>query len=260
MPTIQSAIVLLADHLLVFCLLTALTIVVFSWLLSRAIRLVGERYVRAVSDRFSRFDSTRAYLILCGFLLILLSYTFFEIAELVFETDLANSLDLTIANTVHKAASPTEIGFFGAITKLGGSQAQITFGLLVGWKLLALRRRGLFAVWVLGLLGGSLLTSLLKWTYQRQRPVFENPLLTMTSDSFPSGHAMNSVIMYALMAYLIFVLAPTAYRYLAVTGALILGLMVGCRSATRSRSDSMRSALIKGSPNWKSISDTLNPD
>ena len=48
--------------------------------------------------------------------------------------------------------------------------------------------------------GGSLLNILLKHFFHRQRPVLENPLLTLSSFGFPSGHTMGSTLFYGLLA------------------------------------------------------------
>lgn len=157
----------------------------------------------------------------------LLSWSFFEVAEVAFGTDLARSLDLQIANAVHHKASPLDIGIFAAITDLGGSPFQVALGMLVGIGLWVAQQRGLFVAWAFGVLGGSLLSSLLKATYQRQRPIFDLPAMVSTSYSFPSGHALNSVVMYGLLTYLTFLLAPYRYRCLTVIGAMLLTTVIG---------------------------------
>jgi undecaprenyl-diphosphatase len=52
----------------------------------------------------------------------------------------------------------------------------------------------------LTMIGGSVLNVLLKHFFHRQRPVFENPLVTLTSYGFPSGHTMGSTLFYGLLA------------------------------------------------------------
>jgi membrane-associated phospholipid phosphatase len=48
--------------------------------------------------------------------------------------------------------------------------------------------------------GGSVLNILLKHFFHRQRPVLENPLVTLSSFGFPSGHTMGSTLLYGLLA------------------------------------------------------------
>ena len=47
--------------------------------------------------------------------------------------------------------------------------------------------------------GGLTLNVLMKLAFQRARPVFDEPLLTLTSYSFPSGHVAGSTLMYGLI-------------------------------------------------------------
>lgn len=53
---------------------------------------------------------------------------------------------------------------------------------------------------VLSVPGGMLLNVLLKYTFERARPSFEQPLITLASYSFPSGHASGATFFYGLMA------------------------------------------------------------
>ena len=68
----------------------------------------------------------------------------------------------------------------------------------------------LFLVWhrawerllvvVLTVPGGALLNALLKHAFRRERPLFDDPLLVLTTYSFPSGHAMAATVLYGLLA------------------------------------------------------------
>jgi undecaprenyl-diphosphatase len=51
--------------------------------------------------------------------------------------------------------------------------------------------------------GGALLNLALKHLFHRQRPVLENPLVTLSSYGFPSGHTMGSTIFYGVLALIV---------------------------------------------------------
>ena len=51
-----------------------------------------------------------------------------------------------------------------------------------------------------GVPGGMLLNVALKHTFERARPHFEEPILTLTTYSFPSGHTMAATVLYGLLA------------------------------------------------------------
>ncbi|MFN2622065.1 MAG: phosphatase PAP2 family protein [Chthoniobacterales bacterium] len=51
--------------------------------------------------------------------------------------------------------------------------------------------------------GGALLNLALKHLFHRQRPVLENPLVTLSSYGFPSGHTMGATIFYGALALIV---------------------------------------------------------
>jgi undecaprenyl-diphosphatase len=60
-----------------------------------------------------------------------------------------------------------------------------------------------FFALVLSVGGGALLNLTLKHFFHRQRPVLENPLVTLSSYGFPSGHTMGSTIFYGVLALIV---------------------------------------------------------
>ena len=57
------------------------------------------------------------------------------------------------------------------------------------------------AVFVVGVeVLGTALNNLIKLGVDRLRPTFDVPVATASGGSFPSGHAMNSMICYCLVA------------------------------------------------------------
>lgn len=217
----------ISHHLLSFSLLLTLLIVIVTGLSSWLLQVLGKRYLEAVRGKFSRIGYVRTHILIGGLLVGLLGYWFAEAAELAFETTGARSLDVQIANAVHEGASRMSIALFGAITELGGLGAQIALGLIVGLVLLVKRQRVLLTAWLVGIGGGTSLNFLLKSGFRRQRPSFDDPFLVEKLYSFPSGHAMGSVVLYGLLTYFAFVLAPPRYRLLCTTLALILGTLIG---------------------------------
>lgn len=90
-------------------------------------------------------------------------------------------------------------------------------------------------LWI-SLLGGRLLSAELKAIYDRPRPAprdwdiqaFGQPVPFPDSPSFPSGHAVTSVIVFGTLAYLIVRLEPTIrMRRWTIAIALFLILLIG---------------------------------
>lgn len=77
---------------------------------------------------------------------------------------------------------------------------------------------------LLATLGGKLLNTLLKAFYERPRPSIVQSLTETHSASFPSGHAMSSMVVYASVAYLVGRLE--AGRGLQHTTWIIAGLVI----------------------------------
>lgn len=90
-------------------------------------------------------------------------------------------------------------------------------------------------LWI-SLLGGRVLNTLLKETFGRPRPALVQGDLVLlgyevgfpTSASFPSGHALTSMVIYGTVAYLVARLEPTPrMRRYTLAGAVVLVLGIG---------------------------------
>jgi undecaprenyl-diphosphatase len=81
---------------------------------------------------------------------------------------------------------------------------------------------------LLGVLGGKLLNTLLKTLYERPRPSVVQWITEVHSASFPSGHAMSSMVVYGSVAYLVGRLEPSAHlRRTTWTLAALVILAIG---------------------------------
>lgn len=87
------------------------------------------------------------------------------------------------------------------------------------------RRRDWFHVWAVALVtgGGLLLSTILKFVFHRARPLTAAEFMTHPSYSFPSGHAMNSMITYGFLAFLALDLVRERGRRIAI---VIVALVV----------------------------------
>jgi undecaprenyl-diphosphatase len=80
---------------------------------------------------------------------------------------------------------------------------------------------------VLSVFGGMLLNVLLKNIFHRARPHFDNPILTLTSYGFPSGHTMMATCLYGVLGAFAVSKLKAWRRALAVVAASFLILLVG---------------------------------
>lgn len=93
--------------------------------------------------------------------------------------------------------------------------------------LLLARMRGAAVLVLVSVLGGTLLSTILKMGYDRPRP----DLATMSHQftaSFPSGHAMLSAVTFLTLGAILAQLAPSrALRIYCIVAAMFLTLIVG---------------------------------
>jgi len=72
--------------------------------------------------------------------------------------------------------------------------------------------------------GGLLLNVLVKHTFQRARPVWDDALLTLHTYSFPSGHTAGATVWWGFFTVLVFTHRPTWQRR-AATVFLAIGMV-----------------------------------
>ena len=76
-----------------------------------------------------------------------------------------------------------------------------------------------------------LLNVVLKYAFHRTRPSFDDPLLMLTTYSFPSGHVAGATLLYGVMAAMV-IAKTTAWRW-RVTTVLAAIMMVALVALTR---------------------------
>lgn len=122
------------------------------------------------------------------------------------------------AQAVSAASDPVAL-VARATTLLGEPVLLTVAAALLAW-LLHRRGRSRLALYVIvGRLGAMVLSTGLKETVDRARPVFDEPIATALGHSFPSGHALGSAAFYATCAVL---LQPYTRRDRLLLGAAVL--------------------------------------
>ena len=184
-----------------------------------------KQFIRA---RLSTEDSSGLFLTLLLLMLIAAACLFGAIAEDVVNHDPLTITDARFSAWLHEHSSASLIRFMLVVTNIHSTLGVTAMTLAVCAYLWTRHHR----VWVLKLMlsvfGGMLLNILLKQIFMRARPHFENPLLTLTSYSFPSGHTMMATVFYGTLC-LLFVTKVRDWRArgLAVVMSAGLILLVG---------------------------------
>ena len=139
-------------------------------------------------------------------------------------------VDQSAADALHTYASGVQslTGFFGIVGFPGSLVALALVGVLVAVVLLVQRSWLMLYAWLLAVVGGEALNLLLKDLFTRPRPHFEHPLTVETSYSFPSGQAMESLVVYGMLVYFaVLALRGWGKRAVAVGGAAVLVALIG---------------------------------
>lgn len=138
-----------------------------------------------------------------GVLVLLLAMAgFARIAGAVVAGAPITQLDVDLANWLHAHAHGNGAlrSFLMVVTQLHSTPGMLALTGLAGWWLY---RRGA-RHWMLTILvtvpGGMMLNVLMKHTFERARPHFEEPILTLTTYSFPSGHTVAATLFYGFLA------------------------------------------------------------
>ncbi len=168
---------------------------------------------------WSRHARLRAGTATC-FLSILL---FVALGDVVVE-DGRDGLDQSLSGTMSTSASPALTRVMQVVTHLGSTHATAALCLVAAVWLFVQRRRVAAVLVPAAWAGGQLLGTVLKVSFQRDRPAILAPWDRPEGYSFPSAHTFTAVITYGLLAALLVECLRGRGRLLppAIAGAIIV--------------------------------------
>ncbi len=185
------------------------------------------RLRRHLAARFSANEVFGLHLTAGALVLIAMAAVFGHIAGEALSSTPLTALDARLALWfhAHKESAWTSPMLF--VTHWHNTVGILTMTALSGWLLYRRRARYWLLALVLSVPGGMLLNVLLKYTFQRARPSFDEPLVTLATYSFPSGHTLSATVLYGfLAAYAICQTRRVDLRVLAVAAACCMVLLV----------------------------------
>ncbi|WUR15036.1 phosphatase PAP2 family protein [[Empedobacter] haloabium] len=190
-------------------------------------RIAYGKLMRFLTARLSPGGELGLHLTAGVIMLVVAVAAFGEIADAVGEGDDIARYDEQVSQWFYAHAfEPLTTIMFG-ITHLHGIPAMSVLSALLG--LWFWRRHAPY--WLLATAicvpGGMLLNVLLKHVYQRARPAFDEPFVTLATYSFPSGHTAAATLFYGLLAsYVVTTSASWRVRAAAVAGAAAMVALV----------------------------------
>jgi len=149
------------------------------------------------------------------------AWLFGGIAEDVVTGDPLTVVDARVAAWFHAHAIPMVTLPMLLITNLHGTWGITFLSLTLALVLIRQRAWHWLQALVLVMPGGMLLNVLTKHAFGRARPSFADPLLVLTTYSFPSGHVAAATLLYGLLAAII-VTRIDAWRSRILVGLLAL--------------------------------------
>ena len=153
---------------------------------------------------------------------------FASLAEDLVNREALSTLDPAFGSWLITHTSLPGEYIFSTITFLeNGMIISIGTGVLGFW--LAKRKNWNKLIFLLSAVsGGTVLNLVLKNVFQRSRPIFSQAFQVETGYSFPSGHAMISLVFYGAVVYIVFsFLKSRRSKLLAVIGALVVLSLIG---------------------------------
>ncbi|MGB5969134.1 MAG: phosphatase PAP2 family protein [Spirulinaceae cyanobacterium] len=159
------------------------------------------------------------------FICLAIIYILAKLSEDILEQE-AFSFDKTILLWIHQFANPTLDTLMVNITRLGNPNIVVCIALLVLAILWWQHYRQEAKIFFLNCLGGVILSYGLKLAFSRTRPQLWKLLISETSYSYPSGHALGSIVIYGFLSYLLATHYPK-YAKIFYFVAAILILAIG---------------------------------
>ena len=189
--------------------------------------------------------------------LLVAALVFGRIAVDVFTAGKIVAFDLQVSAWFYVHKIPALTAFLLFITNLHGTVGALVLSLLFALFLAHKKAWDWVLRVALSVPLGMLLNVLLKNIFQRARPSFEHPLLTLTTYSFPSGHAAAATLLYGVVGAYLVCTCKGWQRVLIVCMAMGMVALVGLsRIYLGAHYVSDVAAAIASSTGWLAIAFT----
>lgn len=155
---------------------------------------------------------------------VLTTYVLAELSDEVLEQE-AFAIDKIILLTIHQLANPVLDSLMVGITRMGDPRTVVPLTAIV-FVLLLWRHYYLEAkFFALDTFGGAVLSYFLKLAFSKQRPQLWDSAINEVTFSYPSGHALGSVVLYGFSSYLVATLYPRYAKIAYIIGLLLIVLI-----------------------------------
>jgi undecaprenyl-diphosphatase len=181
--------------------------------------------LRFVARHVAGFWGAIVALLTAGFIAGLVAALLFALFAAAVHQGWTQGADVTLLRQLSVIRTPWLDEAMLEVTALGGGSVLIMMAIVAALFLWMTEHKWSVYLLIISVIGGQLLNVLLKEIFQRPRPTAVQWGEPVNSLSFPSGHAMISVITYGCIAYLVGRLSPT--RRLRWSVWIVAALLVG---------------------------------
>jgi undecaprenyl-diphosphatase len=186
------------------------------------------RVLRFIARHVSGFFAAIALFFTAGVAIFLVAAIAFTAIAGVVSVGVTQSFDDSVLAWFARHRTPWLDHIMLQVTALGNGTVLIVLVLVASVFLWQTQHKWSVYLLFLGVFGGQILSAILKDSFERPRPSIVEAVTRVTSMSFPSGHAMTSVIVYGAVGHLVARLEPTAgLRRTTWTFAILMILLIG---------------------------------
>ncbi len=188
---------------------------------------IFKQSLRFIEARLTPGGEFGLHLTAGALLLVVATAILHALAQAVMGQHAITLLDLQVAQWFHEQAREPFTAWMLALSWVHTGLPMVLLVLALAYYFWRVQAR----YWLLALLvatpTGALLNVALKYTVQRPRPVFDEPLVSLMTYSFPSGHTAAATVFWGLLAsYLVMVRPHWHARLLAICVSLAMVLLV----------------------------------
>jgi membrane-associated phospholipid phosphatase len=152
-------------------------------------------------------------------------WLFAEIAEEVIQ-DETHAFDTSVLFAIQKLQQPWLTPIMVFITNIGDPTLLVSLCVIVSIGLVVRKQKSEAMTVAIAAFGALGLNFLLKQLFERSRPALWSRVVDVRFYSFPSGHAMLSIVIYGILGYLLTTRYPNQRGWI-VLGTSILIVLIG---------------------------------
>ncbi|MEP6495100.1 MAG: phosphatase PAP2 family protein [bacterium] len=156
-------------------------------------------------------------------------WAFGSLLQAVLDNQTLVRFDIATSVWVHARVTPGGLRFADIVSEVASPDIMAILGVVVAVVLWGQARRTACLAWGAAFIGGTAVQHMVKAAVHRSRPDYAAPFLSDKSFSFPSGHAMASIVGMGMLLYMLgrFWHPGRVWRLGSIVAGIAVVLLVG---------------------------------